>query len=142
MPPVDGRAVKAVTWSSAKWEWVHDAAPGLVLLRTSLGRHREEADLQVPDEELVARSVRDLADATGLTARPVDSHVERWGGSLPQYLVGHLDRVRRVKEAVAAVPGLAVCGAAYDGLGIPACIATGRAAAQQLVDQLEERMEP
>ena len=139
VPPVDRRAVKAATYSSHKWDWVRDAAPDLVLLRTSLGRHREGADLQVPDEELVARSVRDLADATGVTARPVDAHVQRWGGALPQYAVGHLDRVRRTREAVAAVPGLAVCGAAYDGLGIPACIATGRAAARQVIDQLEAR---
>ena len=138
VPPVDRRAVKAATYSSSKWQWVHDAAPELVLLRTSLGRHREEADLQVTDEELVARSVTDLTDATGLPTRPVDSHVRRWGGSLPQYAVGHLDRVRRTREAVAAVPGLAVCGAAYDGLGIPACIATGRTAGRQVLDRLDE----
>ena len=141
VPPVDRRVVKAATYSSSKWDWVREAAPGLILVRTSIGRHREEADLQVSDEELVARSVRDLADATGLAvdgaAGPVDSHVQRWGGSLPQYAVGHLDRVRRTREAVAAVPGLAVCGAAYDGLGIPACIATGRDAAQQVLGCLD-----
>jgi len=108
-----------------------------VLLRTSLGRHREEAELQVPDAELVDRSVRDLADATGVSVPPVDTHVQRWGGALPQYAVGHLDRVRRTREAVAGVPGLAVCGATYDGLGIPACIATGRAAAAQVLRHLE-----
>jgi protoporphyrinogen/coproporphyrinogen III oxidase len=144
VPPVERRAVKAATWSTRKWDWVHRAAPELVLLRTSLGRHREEADLQVPDEELRARSVRDLAAATGLGAGPVDSHVQRWGGALPQYAVGHLDRVRRTREAVAAVPGIAVCGAAYDGLGIPACIATGRSAAAHVLTQLTEdrRMTP
>ena len=140
VPPVDRRAVKAATYSTQKWDWVRDAAPDVFLLRTSLGRHREEADLQVPDEELVARSVRELAEATGATTRPVDAHVQRWGGGLPQYAVGHLDRVRRTREAVAAVPGLAVCGAAYDGLGIPACISTGRAAARQVLDQLAARV--
>ena len=137
VPPVDGRAVKAATYSTSKWDWVRRAAPDLYLLRTSLGRHREEADLQVPDEELVARSLRDLAEATGLRARPVDALVQRWGGALPQYAVGHLDRVRRTRDAVSAVPGLAVCGAAYDGLGIPACIATGQAAARQVLDHLD-----
>ena len=67
---------------------------------------------------------------------PVDRHVQRWGGGLPQYAVGHLDRVRRVRAAVAEVPGLAVCGAAYDGLGIPACIASAELAARQVLDQL------
>ena len=62
----------------------------------------------------------------------------RWGGGLPQYTVGHLDRVARIRAAVAAQPGLAVCGAAYDGVGIPACIATARAAADQVLEHLRE----
>jgi protoporphyrinogen/coproporphyrinogen III oxidase len=59
--------------------------------------------------------------------------VQRWGGALPQYAVGHLDRVARVRRAVAEVPGLAVCGAAYDGVGIPAVIGSARRAAASLV---------
>ena len=130
VPPVDGRAIKASTFSFAKWAWVRQAgaAAGLVHLRTSLGRHREEAVLQRSDDELVALSLADLADAVGLTARPVDTHVQRWGGGLPQYAVGHLDRVARIRAAVAEVAGLAVCGAAYDGVGIPAVIASARSA--------------
>jgi oxygen-dependent protoporphyrinogen oxidase len=136
VPPVDGRAVKAATYSFAKWQWVREVAGDLVLMRTSIGRHREEASLQVADEELVTRSLSDLRDAIGLDVRPVDQHVQRWGGGLPQYAVGHLDRVRRIRSAVAEVPGLAVCGAAYDGLGIPACIASAERAARQVLDQL------
>ena len=63
----------------------------------------------------------------------------RWGGSLPQYTVGHLARVERIRADVARQPGLAVCGAAYDGIGIPACIATARAAASQIAVYLRER---
>ena len=136
VPPVDGRTVKAATYSFAKWDWVREAGDrsgGVRLLRCSIGRHREEQVLQRSDGELVDAALADLADAAGLTARPVDSHVQRWGGALPQYAVGHLDRVRAVREAVAAQPGLAVCGAAYDGVGIPACIASGEAAATQVV---------
>lgn len=134
VPPVDGRAIKASTFSFVKWEWVRraGAAAGLVHLRTSLGRHREEAVLQRSDEDLVAVSLAELADAVGLTARPVDVHVQRWGGGLPQYAVGHLDRVARVRAAVAEVAGLAVCGAAYDGVGIPAVIASSRRAVADL----------
>ena len=114
MPPVDGRRIKASTFSFAKWGWVRASGGGLLMhLRTSLGRHREEAALQASDEDLVAWSLADLRDATGLTTAPVDTHVQRWGGGLPQYAVGHLDRVARIEAAVAAVPGLAVCGAAY-----------------------------
>ncbi|WP_238993262.1 protoporphyrinogen oxidase [Nocardioides caldifontis] len=150
VPPVDGRRIKASTFAFRKWGWVDAASEELVLVRTSIGRHREEAALQVPDEELVAASVADLGAAVGLRAAPVDHHVQRWGGGLPQYAVGHPDRVRRIRASVAEVPGLAVCGAAYDGLGIPACIASGQRAAREVLDRLptttpspaHERMDP
>ncbi len=124
VPPVEGRQVKAATWSFAKWDWVREAGDGLLLLRTSAGRHREAATLQRPDAALVADSLADLATLAGVGATPVDSHVQRWGGALPQYAVGHLDRVARIRSEVARVPGLSVCGAAYDGVGIPAVIAS------------------
>ena len=134
VPPVEGRAIKASTFSATKWGWVADAgraAGGLTFLRTSLGRAGEQTALQVPDEELVRRSREDLAEAIGLTAEPVDTHVQRWGGGLPQYAPGHLDRVARVRAAVAAVPGLSVCGAAYDGVGVPAVIGSARRATME-----------
>ncbi|MFD9130250.1 protoporphyrinogen oxidase [Kitasatospora sp. NPDC059571] len=133
VPPVDGRAIKAATFSSNKWGWLGAAAPGSFLLRTSLGRHREEAVLGLPDEELVARSLADLERAVGLRARPYATAVTRWAGGLPQYPVGHLDRVGRIRAAVARVGGLALCGAAYDGVGIPACIAGARRAVNDVL---------
>ncbi len=134
VPPLDGRRVKAATFSFAKWDWVREAGrdSGVVHLRTSLGRHGEEQALQATDEELVSRSLADLEKATGLRATPVETHVQRWGGGLPQYLVGHLDRVARIKSEVSCVPGLEVCGAAYDGVGIPAVIASARRAVEQV----------
>ena len=145
VPAVDGRQIKAATYSFSKWEWV-GAVSDLRILRASLGRHREEATLQATDDELVARVVADLAAATGQPIEPVDVHVQRWGGGLPQYAVGHLDRVARVREDVARVPGLAVCGAAYDGVGIPAVIASAQQAAAEVVAALDAmgmgRMEP
>ena len=136
VPPVEARAIKASTFSFAKWAWVREAGAehGLVHLRTSLGRHGEEATLQRSDEELVAASLGDLAEAAGISAPPVATHVQRWGGGLPQYAVGHLDRVARIRAAVAGVPGLVLCGAAYDGVGIPAVIASARSAAESLQD--------
>lgn len=133
VPPVEGRRVKASTFSFSKWGWVREAGDGLLLLRTSLGRHREEATLQVTDDELVAASLSDLVAAVGLEAVPVETHVQRWGGALPQYAVGHLDKVARIRAAVAEVPGLALCGAAYDGVGIPAVVASGHRAAAEIV---------
>ncbi|WP_432077050.1 protoporphyrinogen oxidase [Streptomyces wuyuanensis] len=133
VPPVDGRTIKAATFSAQKWGWVADGAPGLFLLRTSVGRYGEEEQLDREDDDLVAASLKDLAEATGLSARPVATEVTRWIGGLPQYPVGHLDRVARIRDAVAALPGLRVCGAAYDGVGIPACIGSGRRAADEIV---------
>ena len=140
VPPVDGRSVKAATFSFAKWEWVREAGDDLVVMRCSLGRHREEHLLQVADDELVEIAVRDLADAIGISVRPVDQHVQRWGGALPQYAVGHLDRVASVRAALVDVPGVAVCGSAYDGLGIPACIASAELAVAKVAADLEHRL--
>lgn len=135
VPAVDRRLIKAVTLSSAKWEWTAAAAASAgsgIVLRASVGRFGEEADLQRSDEDLVHGVAVDVAHATGLAGSPADWVVNRWGGALPQYTVGHLDRVRRIRDAVATAPGLAVCGAAYDGVGIAACVASARLAAERI----------
>jgi protoporphyrinogen/coproporphyrinogen III oxidase len=126
VPAVDGKAVKAATFSTIKWPHLSGRVH---IVRCSIGRVGETALLQRDDGDLAALAAAELADATGITAAPVARRVTRWGGGLPQYNVGHLDRVARVREAVAGQPGLAVAGAAYDGVGIPACIATARSAA-------------
>lgn len=129
VPPAEGRPVKAMTFSSAKWGWVAGLDPALGVVRLSLGRHREVAVLQRDDRDLVALALADAEDLLGRPLRPVASRVVRWGGSLPQPAVGHAGRIARLRAAVEAVPGLAVCGAALDGVGIPACVAAARAAA-------------
>lgn len=139
VPGVDGRFVKAATYSSGKWAWVARAAPGRLVVRASVGRHGEQTDLQHDDAELVRRVRADLAAAAGLSAEPVGSLVTRWGGALPQYEVGHLDRVARVRAGVGASAGLAVCGAAYDGVGIAACVASARLAAEAVLAALPGR---
>jgi oxygen-dependent protoporphyrinogen oxidase len=136
LPPTSGMlvaageplAVKGVTHSTNKWS--HLAPDGLVRLRTSIGRFGEAASLQVDDAELVARTRADLAEVAGLRAAPVAVHVQRWGGGLPQYGVGHLDRVRTIEVGLPA--GLAVAGSALHGVGVPACVATARAAAERV----------
>ncbi|MFI6605218.1 MULTISPECIES: protoporphyrinogen oxidase [unclassified Streptomyces] len=133
VPPVDGRTIKAATFSTHKWQWVADAAPDLFVLRTSVGRYGEEDHLHREDAELVDVSLGDLAAATGLAAKPVATEVTRWIGGLPQYPVGHLGRVARIREEVAKMPALRVCGAVYDGVGIPACIASAHRAADEIV---------
>ena len=135
VPAVDRRAVKAVTFSTVKWPHLAGASadPDLEIVRCSVGRIGEEALLQHADDELAALAAAELAAATGVRGGPVATRVTRWGGALPQYTVGHLDRVAAIRSAVAAQPGLAVCGAAYDGVGVPACVATARAAAGQVL---------
>ena len=176
VPAVDGRPVKAVTFSTVKWPHLAarvpatgdlaagvraagvraagnlatrdpavgpvaagsaDTGPPLHIVRCSVGRVGEESVLQRDDRDLVALAAADLAAATGVAGTPVDSRVTRWGGGLPQYTVGHLDRVGRIRDGVGALPGLAVCGAAYDGVGIPACIASARLAADRLLAYLQ-----
>jgi oxygen-dependent protoporphyrinogen oxidase len=126
----EGMRVKAVTLSSQKWPGTPD---GLTVLRASVGRVGENVDMQRDDDDLVALVRRELRTLIGVDARPIDARVTRWGGGLPQYAVGHVEKVARIRAAVARVPGLAVCGAAYDGVGIPACIAAARLAADQVL---------
>ncbi|MER5464947.1 protoporphyrinogen oxidase [Streptomyces sp. NPDC002668] len=133
VPPVDGRTIKASTFSTRKWAWVDEGSPDLFVLRTSIGRYGEEEHLHREDAELVGVSLRDLGEATGLAAGPVATEVTRWIGGLPQYPVGHLARVARIRDEVAKLPGLRVCGAAYDGVGIPACIAGAQRAADEII---------
>jgi oxygen-dependent protoporphyrinogen oxidase len=138
VPAVDGHSVKAVTFSSVKWPHLRDGAAGagLQFVRCSLGRLGDEAVLQRDDAGLAGLAAADLAAATGVRGVPVATRVTRWGGGLPQYSVGHLDRVARIRAGVAAQPGLAVCGAAFDGVGIPACIASARLAVGQVLGHL------
>jgi oxygen-dependent protoporphyrinogen oxidase len=132
VPPAEHRAVKAMTFSSAKWGWVDQLDPALAVVRLSLGRHREEAVLQRDDADLIALAIADSQVLLGRGLSPVAARVMRWGGSLPQPTVGHVDRIARLRAAVAELPGLAVCGAALDGVGVPACIAAAFAAADAL----------
>ncbi|MEU8032317.1 protoporphyrinogen oxidase [Streptomyces sp. NPDC049099] len=132
VPPVDGRTIKASTFASQKWGWIAEEDPDVVVLRTSVGRFGETEILQRDDAALVEVSRHDLREATGLDAVPLQTRVTRWTDGLPQYPVGHHARVARIREHVAKLPGLAVCGAQYDGVGIPACIASAYAAVDQL----------
>ncbi|POX38617.1 protoporphyrinogen oxidase [Streptomyces sp. Ru73] len=136
VPPVDGHRIKAATFASNKWGWIGAADPDLFVLRTSLGRYGDTADLAREDAELVELSLADLREAVGLPAAPVAAHVTRWDGGLPQYPVCHLARVVRVQEAVDRLPGLRVCGALYEGVGIPACVASARKAADAVLATL------
>ncbi len=137
VPAVDGHAIKAVTFSTAKWPHLLQASDGMHIVRCSVGRLGDEAVLQREDRELAALAAADLAEAAGVGGQPAGVRVTRWGGALPQYSVGHLERVARIRAGVATLPGLAICGAAFDGVGIPACIASARLAVDQVLSFLD-----
>jgi len=140
VPPVERLGVKASTFSSNKWAWLAAAAPDLLILRVSVGRQGEESDLQRSDEDLVRLALGDLTTVLRTAMPPpVDTHVQRWGGGLPQYAVGHVDRVARIRAGLKTLPGVEVAGAAYEGVGIPACIASGRLAADAVLTHLRAR---
>jgi oxygen-dependent protoporphyrinogen oxidase len=131
VPPVEGLTIKAATFSTSKWPWLAEAHPDRSWLRASIGRHGEAASLQHDDAVLVETALADLRKVVGDLPDPVDAHVQRWGGGLPQYAVGHRRAVEVARRDLP--PTISLAGAAYDGVGIPACIASGRAAARALL---------
>lgn len=118
----------ACSWASAKWAHLDD--PEVAILRVSAGKHGDTHALDLDDASLVAALSTDLATTMGIDAAPIASRVTRWIDALPQYRPGHPARVASWRDGVrAAAPGIHLAGAAYDGLGLPACIRQGRHAA-------------
>jgi oxygen-dependent protoporphyrinogen oxidase len=137
VPPGEGFGVKAATFFGRKW--AHQRRDdGVSVVRASLGRAGEAAVLQQRDEDLVAQVRLELAKLIGVDAlpAPVDAGVFRWGGGLPQYTPDHRLRVERLRHGLAGRAPIAVAGAAYDGVGIPACVRSGRTAADAVLDSL------
>ncbi|MEJ2890655.1 protoporphyrinogen oxidase [Actinomycetospora aeridis] len=133
--------IKAATFSSEKWPHLAPSTDpdDTAVLRLSIGRHGDAASLAAlrrDDDDLVSAARSDLAALTGIEDVPVESAVARWPGGLPQYGVGHLDRIDALERGVAALPGLAVAGATLHGVGVPACLATADAAARRVADHL------
>jgi oxygen-dependent protoporphyrinogen oxidase len=136
VPAVEGRAMLACTFVHRKF--AGRTPTGKAVLRAFLGGTKDEALLDQTDEVLVATVRRELSEILG--ARVVGPHipaestqVSRWRRAMAQYAVGHQERMKRVKERVATLPGLRLAGNAYDGIGIPDCIRTGRNAAKELM---------
>ena len=133
VPRVDKRMISACTWASAKWR--HLAIPDQMLLRCSVGRGRPEAT-ELDDDALVSGALADLREAIGVRADPTESLVVRFDRAMPQYAVGHLERVARLKAAITELPRVKLAGAAYGGIGIPQCITQGEEAAARLASEL------
>ncbi|MEU6559437.1 protoporphyrinogen oxidase [Nocardia nova] len=130
-----GESLRAKAFTLSSRKWTHLADRGLALVRASFGRFGDDTPLSWPDEELIAAAVEDLSTVTGLTLRPEAALVQRWRGGLPQYAPGHTERIVALEGEVATLPGLAVAGAYLHGVGVPACAASGTAAAQRLLSR-------
>ncbi|HVW32087.1 MAG TPA: protoporphyrinogen oxidase, partial [Acidimicrobiia bacterium] len=130
VPRAEGRHLLAGTWGSNKWPG--RAPDDLVLVRGYVGGVGREAVLEADDDGLVHLVRAELGALAGITGTPVHREVHRYPQGMPQYNVGHLARVERIRGALAACPGLLVTGAPYNGVGIPDCIADALATARQL----------
>ncbi|WP_432514907.1 protoporphyrinogen oxidase [Kineococcus sp. SYSU DK001] len=140
VPPVvaaaRGLRAKALTLSGNKWGWVGAQSRDLAVLRVSLGRAGEDEALRADDADVLRWATADASALLGRDLHPVDHAVVRWVDGLPQYAVGHVDRVARLRAAVAAAGRLAVCGSVLDGVGVPACVAAARRAAREVLAEV------
>ncbi|MDD9269880.1 protoporphyrinogen oxidase [Paenibacillus sp. GCM10023248] len=135
VPRTEGSTITACTLTSAKW--LHTAPEGKVLLRCYIGRSGEQEWPAWSDEQLIAKARHDLKQLLGLTAEPRFAEVTRLMHSMPQYPVGHLEKVAAFREELAAaMPNVLVTGAGFHGVGLPDCIRQGKEAAWQLADQI------
>jgi len=123
----------ACSWASSKWAHLHD--PDVTILRVSAGRHGDTHALELDDHDLVGALADDLTTTMGLDGPIIAARVTRWHDGLPQFRPGHLARIGRWRAIAADIaPGVHLAGAAYDGLGLPACIRQGRLAARSIAD--------
>jgi oxygen-dependent protoporphyrinogen oxidase len=137
VPRTSGLLMTAASWASSKW--AHLSRPGRAILRVSAGRHGDERAMDLDDDALLARLRADLAVTMDLRDEPAAARVVRWPQSFPQYPPGHRDRIVAASAELAAIaPAVALAGAALDGVGIPACIGSGRRAARSVLTALSD----
>jgi oxygen-dependent protoporphyrinogen oxidase len=130
VPIIEKRSLIACTFSSIKF--AGRAPEGRVLLRAFVGGVLQPEILNLDEADLINRVRNDLRDLLGIEQPPLFSELTRWDNSMPQYHVGHLEKVRRIQQRVARLPHLTLAGNAYSGPGIPDCIRSGEAAAEEI----------
>ena len=140
VPPEEGKLLVGCTWSSAKWP--HLADDNLVLIRCMVGRRGDRRWLSMDDDTLVRRVHEELVEAMGLTAGPDHQSIQRWPQAMPQYLVGHQDRLDALDAAMHHLPGLYLTGAAYRGVGIASCVADAKRTAQDVATKTSHNGRP
>jgi oxygen-dependent protoporphyrinogen oxidase len=134
VPVIEKRSIVAVSFSSRKF--AGRAPDDRIVLRTFVGGALQPELLNHDDDGLVALVLRELESLFGLRSAPLLTRVARYSDAMPQYHVGHLERVTQIEQLVAALPGLELAGNSLHGVGIPDAIASGRAAADRLLQQM------
>ena len=134
VPTIERRRVIAVSFASLKFPG--RAPDELILLRVFVGGALQPELADLPDDQLLALASEELRDLIGLSGEPVVTEIARWSRGMPQYHLGHLDRVQRIESLTSSHPGLEIAGAAYRGVGIPQCIHSGEQAAQRVAEYL------
>ncbi|HEY3305344.1 MAG TPA: protoporphyrinogen oxidase [Candidatus Binatia bacterium] len=137
-PAVESRKILACTFSSVKYPG--RAPDGFVLLRAFVGGALQPFLFEQDDAAMEAGVRQELAELLGITAEPLFRRIHRHPRSMPQYPVGHLARVERIEEQVKKLPGLALAGNAYRGVGIADCVHSGERAAENLLRAIEEEV--
>jgi oxygen-dependent protoporphyrinogen oxidase len=140
VPPEEGRILVGCSWSSAKWP--HLADDDLVLIRCMVGRHGDRRWLELDGATLVRRVHGELVEAMGVTEGPAHVHVQRWPKGMPQYLVGHQDRLDDLATALRPLPGIFLTGSAYRGVGLASCVADAERSANYIAQALGEQRQP
>ncbi len=131
VPHSEGKRMLAATFVHNKFP--HRAPEDRALIRCFLGGTRDEAVLQLPDDEILKIVREELRQILGLSAEPIFTRIYRWKGAMAQYVVGHLERLQRIEGLLKQWPGLVLAGNAYRGIGVPDCVRSGEAAAHQAV---------
>ncbi|MBM4125218.1 MAG: protoporphyrinogen oxidase, partial [Nitrospira sp.] len=140
VPRVEGRALLAATWTSLKWP--HRAPSSQMLVRCYVGGVGREELLKADDAALVRQVREELRSLAGITAEPSYVEVNRWDRGMPQYVLGHRNRLDQIQAAMSGFQGLYVTGAAYRGVGVPDCIRDGNDTADLIVRYLLGRRLP
>jgi protoporphyrinogen/coproporphyrinogen III oxidase len=135
VPVIEKRSLIACTFSNVKFS--RRAPDGHVLLRAFAGGALQPEIFALDEQEIAKRVESDLRELLGIREDPRFIEVAKWETSMPQYEVGHLDRVAEIEKLVRELPGLTLAGNAYRGAGIPDCVRSGEAAAEALVDHRE-----
>lgn len=136
VPLSENRKIHAATFSSSKWNF-RTPSEDYVLIRAFVGGARHQELVHLNDEELVNLVLGELKDIMKLKAKPVIYNISRWVKGMPQYNIGHLNRVAAIEARMAANPGLHVVGGSYRGVGVPDCINVGTQAAEKVLAYLK-----